>query len=353
MGTPSFAASNPGANQFLREYLLNRIDGKAMRALKIERESLVASLKATGQARPATILNFNPVALRLDGGIGFKVPSVIDPVVKTEDMYICKYKGREYRATVLTVKEPIVFPWIKDVKKEEDVEVGVYEPAACKQIEIVHNFLAAFTTGNPSSSGMGGVVVFQGDRQALDPGKGGEIKLKVPTFLRLPNKRREYFTEDKDFAEVLAASLDMQRLYCNAQTQQAQTYWDQEDQRGNITPIHRVWHQYEINMGWRQNPAPWITLQHDHQETCAGCGEAKKRVDAYFCHKCSRVYDPLEAYMAREIPITHPAMERIADKDWPKVNAEEGRRLKIRAGGGTRGKKDDDQEPGGTPAPTA
>ena len=97
MGTPTFAASNPGQNQFLREYLTNRIDGKAMRALKVERESLIASLKATGQAQPATIMNFNPVPLRLDGGINFKVPSIIDRAVLEADEFTCSYKGRKYR----------------------------------------------------------------------------------------------------------------------------------------------------------------------------------------------------------------------------------------------------------------
>jgi hypothetical protein len=334
MGTPTFAASNPGGNQFLREYMTNRIDGKAMRALKIERESLIASLKATGQAQPATILNFNPVALRLDGGINFKVPSIIDRVVREEDMFQCTYKGRKYRATVLTIKEPIVYPFIKDVKKEEDVEVGIYEPRACKQIEIAHCFLTSYTVGTPQSSGMGGVVIFQGNRDALDrkDEKTGKQIVKVPSFIRLANKTREYFTEEKTLEEVITGALDMQRVYSNTQTQQAQTYWDQEDQRGNITPIHRVWHQFEIDMGWRQEAAPWVTLQNEAKETCLGCGETKRNVAAFFCHKCNRVYDPMTAYMAKEIPVTHPAMDRIKDADWTKVHKEEARRKALREG---------------------
>ena len=137
---------------------------------------------------------------------------------------------------------------------------------------------------------------------------------------------------DKDLEDCVSEALDMQRRYCNAQTQQAQTYWDQEKERGNITSIHRIWHQYEMDMGWRQQAAPWITLQNDSQETCLGCGEAKKRVEAFFCHKCNRVYDPIAAYMAKEIPITHPAMDRLKDTDWPKVHKEEARRRALREG---------------------
>jgi hypothetical protein len=95
-------------------------------------------------------------------------------------------------------------------------------------------------------------------------------------------------------------------------------------------------------MGWRQNPAPWVTLTHEHTETCVGCGEPKKRVDAFFCWKCNRVYNPLEAYFAREISATHPAMERVLDVDWPKVHKEEARRVAIR---GTLGKTAKEMKP--------
>jgi hypothetical protein len=323
------------ANPDLNGWLSRRIDGKSMRALKVEREALLLSLKATGLAQPATILNFNPVPLSLDGGIGFKVPSIVDEAVQENSRFHWKHEGRTYRASVLTIKEPRVFPQIKDVKVEEGVEAGVYDMKACKQIEIASCFLVAYTQGTPSSSGMGGVVAFEGDRRVLDrtEDRKKRLTIRVPAFVRLPNRTREYITEDADFEETVAAALAMQRRYCNSQTQQAQNYWDQGDEeRKNITVVHRVWHQFEMDMGWRKTVAPWVTLQNEAQELCAGCGEPKKRVDAFFCHKCQRVYNPLAAYMAREIQVTHPAMDRIEDADWPKVRKEEERRKALRTG---------------------
>jgi hypothetical protein len=178
---------------------------------------------------------------------------------------------------------------------------------------------------------MGGVVIFEGDKRVLARTDSKRLSIKVPTFIRLPNNTREYFSEPADFEECVASALKLQKAYSNIQTQQAQAYWDQGDEeRKNITAVHRIWHQYEIDMGFRQDPAPWVTLTTENTVTCAGCSEPKKRVDAYFCHKCQRVYDPLAAYMAREIPVTHPGMERIADNDWPKVHKEEARRKAIR-----------------------
>ncbi len=334
MGSPNFAQVNPMAHPDLNGWLSRRLDGKAMRALKIERDALLLSLKATGLAQPATILNFNPVALGLDGGIGFKVPSILDEAVNEEDRFVYKMGGVTYKASVLTIREPQTFTQIKDVKKEEDVEVGVYDVRACKQIEIAHCFLAAYTNATPSSSGMGGVVVFQGDRRVLERATGTKrLEIKVPTFIRLPNRTREYLTEAADFDEIAAKALKTQKAYCNRQTQQAQNYWDQGDEeRKNITGVHRIWHQYELDMGWRQTAAPWVTLVNETVETCPQCGNPKKRADAWACWSCQRVYDPLAAYLAKEIPVSHQAMERIKEDDWPKVRKEEARRLAIRTG---------------------
>jgi hypothetical protein len=338
MGSPSFGLTG-GSNPFINEYLKNRIDGKSMRALKIEREALSMSLKAQGIAKPATILNFNPLMLRLDGGVEFSVPTFRWEGYPQKEIIPLKYKGKDYRATSLTIREPWLYPQITDVKKEEDVEVGVYKMMACKQIEIAHSFLISYTFGSPNSSGMGGVVVFEGDRKSLnvkkkDPDTGQErVVVKVPKYVTLPNKSREYFTEERWFDEVIKEALDMQQRYCQLQTQQAQSFWDQgEDHRGNITEVHRVWHQYEMDMGWRTNAAPWITLMHENAATCEGCGEPKKRATAFFCHKCARPYEPMAAYMAGEIGIDHPALNRVPVDQWPAIRTEEKRRRELREG---------------------
>ena len=334
MGSPNFAAANPGANPFISNVLDKMSNGKEMRRLNVERQALLMSLKATGLAQPATILNFNPIPLALDGGLGFKVPSIIDEAVNDDDRRRFKFDGREYKATALTIREPKTFTQIKDVKVEEEIPNGVYEVKACKQIEIAHCFYMAYTFGVlGSSTGIGGVLVFEGDLRQLERHeKGQRLKIRVPKYLNLPNGTREYITEDKDFDECLVACLKTQRTYCSRATQEAQAFWDQEDQRGNITPVHRIWHQYEMDMGWRQTAAPWITLSTENTVTCPGCGNIKKRVDAFACWSCQRVYEPLEAYMAKEIQVTHPSMERIADSDWPKVQKEEARRKKLREG---------------------
>src|SRR5208337_1995593 len=109
MGSPSFRAANPSANPYISSVLDRMTNGKEMRRLHVERDALLLSLKATGLAQPAVIMNLNPVALALDGGVGFKVPSVIDEAVKDEDRRRIRYNCQEYRATVVTIREPKTF----------------------------------------------------------------------------------------------------------------------------------------------------------------------------------------------------------------------------------------------------
>ena len=333
MGTPNFAASNPLANQFTLSVLDKMTNGAEMRRVAVERQALVMSLKATGRSQPATILNFNPVPLVLDGGIGFKVPSVIDEAVPDDQRFEYKFEGRIYKASVLTIHEPKTYLKPKDVKEQDGIPGAVYDVMACLPIEIAHCFHVAYTQGVlGSATGTGGVVIFEGDRRSLERAGGKRLNIKVPKYIPLPNRTREYVTEPKDFDETVVACLKLQRLFANRATQEAQTYWDQEDQRGNITPVHRIWHQYEMDKAYRQVAAPWVTLTNENAETCVGCGETRKRVEAYFCHKCNRVYDPFEAYRDGEIPIEHPALNRCTAEQWESIRAIEAKRVAMRTG---------------------
>lgn len=330
---------NISQNPNTSDYLAKKIDGKQMRALALKRITMQHRLRITGQAKPATILNFNPCALRLEGGIPYKVPSIVDPAVHDAFKAKFSYAGKTYKATLLTVAEPHIFPWITDVARGEFDDmadgVGVFDAAACKQIEIAFDFWQAYNYGAPDSSDMGGVVCFEGDKNALKIGS-----INVPVFESLPDGTREYITEPRDFGETLGIALDKQRKYYDRQIQEAQAYWNDPDQRKNIHTMHLVWAQYGLDMGWREKPVDWQLSTNEPEESCEGCGSAKKRATAYFCHACNRPYDPFRCFMDGEIDITSVYMHRITkEEDWEKIHAEEARRKRLREGGTPSTKK--------------
>lgn len=318
--------STPTINPHAADYLKAKIDGKSMRALALKRIATIQKLKANKEARAATILNFNPVPLRLEGGIPFKVPSMIDQGQPDEFLMRVEYGGREYKAAILTVRDPLLYFPITDVTRtpEQDVAdgVGVYDVAICKQIEIAHDFYQAYNEGAPDSSNMGGVVIFEGDKHAL---KADQIQ--VPTFVNLVTGEREYFCEPKNFSDVVAHSLQKQKRYYELQVQTAQNYWNDPDLRKNITPVHLIWAQYGLDQGWREKAVDWQLSTDSNNELCGGCGATRKSLTAHFCQSCSRAYDPLRSYLEGELPIDSVQMERVPDEQWHLVEAEEAHRV--------------------------
>lgn len=326
---------NPGAYAYMERR--TGVNGKQQKALAIQTESLKAQLRVNGTARPATVLNCNPVALRLEGGITYKVPSIMDESVPDGQRLKFIYKGKSYKCSVLTIATPFIYPIIVDValKQGEDPAdgVGIYKPLACRPIEIAHNFWTAYNYGAQDSSNMGGVVIYEGDRHALKNAiKGEDVTIHVPTFEKLPTGQREYYCEPKSFMETLAVSLDRQRVYCDNEMQTASIYHNTEAQRNDITQIHRVWHQFALDMGWKEKPEPWLLSQKDFEVSCDGCGAGKKKATAFFCHACARPYVPFEAYKAGELGIESVHLNRCTDTEWAEIRTIEIGRKRRREG---------------------
>jgi hypothetical protein len=352
---PTFEAQHLHTNPNIHRYVNQMTDGVQARALALKRISTIASLKATGIAKTASICNFNPVCLRIEGGINYKVPagkeqvievlgdgiverdlrfeakvpSMVDPSVPESLKLEFPYQGRRYKASIVTLRDPHLYPKIIDVYKTPEQDLGdgrgVYDIAVCKQIEIAHAYWTTYNVGAHDSSGMGGVLMFEGDQWALK-----SDTILVPQFVTLPNGAREYYAEPRDLGETLAECLDTQKRYYDNQMQIGQSYHDDPDQRKNITMVHRIWAQWGLDMGFREKPVDWLLSVDDPTETCDGCGSAKKRALAYFCHACARPYDPFRAYMDKELPYESAHMGKLTDEQWPIVNAEEQRRRSLR-----------------------
>lgn len=325
---------NPGTYAYMERR--QGANGKQQKALALKRESLLAALRANGTAKEATVLNFNPVPLRLEGGISYKVPSVTDESVPPQARLKFKYKGKEFPCTYLTITEPFIYPIIRDVtlKQGEDPAdgVGVYDVLPCRQIEIAHLFWHSNNNGDKGGSGMGGVVIFEGNRHSIKKAlDGDDVQINVPTFIKLPNNQREYFTEPKSFMQVMGDQLDRARTYWLNEMQTASIYNNDEDQRKNITQVMRIGHQWALDRGLMTKVEPWLLSQSEPDETCL-CGAGRKAHAKYFCHACQRPFDPFQAYMDKELGIDSVHMQRIKDEQWPIVRKEEKRRQALRTG---------------------
>lgn len=273
------------------------IDGPGMKALRLKRQSARIELEHSGRLRPATIVNFNPVQLKVESGlINFSVPACNDKVRKG---LAYTHGGHRYEAAVVTVREPAMIPWIRDVKPSLDGEnpVSDFDIKWALPIELADAFRQSYNESGMNSMNMGGVVVFEGDVHTFAKAK----TLRVAKFTMLPDRTRSFYTEEVDAAELVAKLLEQQREYCQRMIQQGDEYFQNQNQieRQNITSVHRVWAKYAIDMGWKQENPPWMNAKFDVEESCKGCGAPKNRRDAFFC-SCGRPYNAFSAFMAGE-----------------------------------------------------
>lgn len=316
-------------SQAAREAIKQSTLGPAMQRLTMKMESAYIALKHSGQLKPATVINFNPIALKLHSQhVPWRIPAGTDANKKGIQV---PYGGRTYEAAYFTVREPARVPWITDVKKpaEEENASGEYDAKFILPIELMDAYRVEYT--DPGKSGTGGVLVFEGDIHAFEKAfkKKDEGTIRIPRSQRLPDGTKAYYSEEASLLTELAACLDMQKLRCEFMIQQGDEYDQNEQERKNITPVHRAWYRFAMQLGWKVKEARWMSSTMEPEETCKGCGKGVPPTAAFFCD-CGRPFNPYAAFMAGEnVPESY--LFALKDKELADVMKELERREAMRA----------------------
>lgn len=302
------------------------MQGVAMKRLTSQRKSSRIEYKHSGRDLPSTVINFNPVRLQVcDGNVPWAVPSCID---KEKKSITVPFGGKKYTASYFTVREPRFVPWLTDVKKptaDDENTISEYKPIWLQPIELLNQYKLEYT--DPSKNMTGGVIVIEGDIHSFTKSKG---TIRIPKYEKLEDGRLTYFSEEVDLEREVAATLELQKTRCTFMIQQGDEYNQDDQQRKNITPVHRIWAQFAIDMGWKQVAPPWMSAVLDSEETCKGCGKGRARSDAWAC-ACGRFYNPLAAFLAGE-NVPEAYIYALSDsKDIAQAEAEMKRRMAAKA----------------------
>lgn len=289
--TAGYREIAPEAKAAVKEALM----GPGMRRLTQQRQSAYLDLKNSGRLRPATVVNFNPVSLKVDDGhVPWRIPAATDASAKRIEM---QHGGKTYIASYFTVREPSFVPWIRDVRPPSDEgenPSSEFDAKFILPIEMMDQYRISYN--DPAGQTlMGGVLVFEGDINAFTKGK----TIRVPKFSTLPDRTRSYFTVETDTLKATAATLEMQKEFCERNLQRGDEYKQDEQQAKNITTPMRMWAQFALDMGWKQTAPEWMNSKLESEVTCRACGKGRKRTDAHFCD-CGRPYDPLAAFLDGE-----------------------------------------------------
>jgi hypothetical protein len=320
-----------------RAVTLQAQNGPGMQRLTIQRQSAYMDLQNSGVLKAATVINFNPIQLKVDDAHAkWPIPAATDRNKKSIKI---ASGGKQYEAAYFTVREPAFYAQIREVSKptaEYENADAKYDPHFILPLELMDQYRIQYTT--EFFSNIGGVIVFEGDIHAFQKAlKEDGGKIKVPRTIRKPDGTRSYFTEEVNAVKELAAMLDMQRRFCEGMIEQADGFNQSDEERKNITSVHRVWWNFAFTMGWTQKTAAWVSGALDSGEACKGCGKNRTRDDAFFC-TCGRPYNPFAAFMAGEnVPESYLFAlkgEELA-KAMGELERRETLRARLRSGGST------------------
>jgi hypothetical protein len=315
---------DPAAREVIKQANL----GPGMKRLTMQRESAYMDLKNSGRLKACTVVNLNPLSLKVeDTHVPSRVPAGNDPLGKR---IIIEHGGRKFQASFLTIREPSFVAWIRDVHKPADEGENAsaeYDPKWVLPLEAVDQYRIQYT--QPQFTPMGGVLAFEGDIHALKEALKDEGTIRIPTSSRLQDGTRSYFSKEVSVMKELAATLEMQKTFCMFMIQQGDEYDQDAEQRKNITPVHRLWLTFAMEMGWKQVAPPWMNATLDSEEACKGCGKGRTRQDAFFC-SCGRPFNAYAAYMAGEnVPESY--LFALKGKEFDDVMKELAKRKKMMA----------------------
>ena len=260
-----------------------------------------------GPCAPASVINLNPVPLRLQGELqSWTVPER----GKGEKIEI-KFRGRMFTGCYLTIRTAHLFP--SHTGTHNDRQSGVDMPAVeynyIPPLGLAHQFYDHFVEGAADAQYMGGVLIFEGDIHTLD----AKRLERSEGYVWMPKKEITldgfgdvvYVPERLRFVDMMAASVEMQHRYTDAQITEGHNYATSQSEiiRNQLSNYHRTWHNYAIEMGYLEKPLPWATERltdrpHAQAVYCPDCHERQTSPEQYFCQNCNSPFDALKAFLA-------------------------------------------------------
>lgn len=285
-----------------------------------------------GHYSPFTVINFNPLALRLEGIFKrYSVPSPDDDRLPAGvSRVVMNWRGQDRVGHALTIRDPLIYGRMTGAKGLgapgevlPEQEVAEYLPVA-----IVYSFLEhyspIFVTKKDGMAAappkdarrMYGVLAFEGDVHALEPQRlennGRTIQVPLARTLTIgKSSQRIYETVAFTLDDYLDQMFLGQRRYADAVISRAQQKFTEGKAREEIGSAERTWYRWAIRMGYAPAPkdpdrtwlnemislttadgAAEITLR-----KCPGCRAVEPEPDSPFCPKCNRPMDIFKTFM--------------------------------------------------------
>lgn len=284
----------------------------AQNHIKAMRRVLEKQIADTGSGRPVTILNLNPISLKINGGMFFP-----------EEIPACP------------LDQPYVVYVIKQTRwGHKDNGVGLDNVHRVDPYPVIPKVLAAeyMREYQQEKDGFGGVICYVGDHHPSTIKKGDMVMVPVMTSVEGELVMDE---EKRDFHELLELVRRKRNQSLMRDLQEANGWYENDEQRKNVNDIHREKARMAKREGLIHELPRWVlqdTLSTEKQpDACPACKVIPK-AGAIICTNCEYVIDVVETFRLRPSACVYGSaeMDRLTPEQWKVVDAIHAERTKLR-----------------------
>ena len=258
-----------------------------------------------GPCAPATIINLNPIALKLYGQLQ---RLTIPPAGKGVKIGFI-FRGRAFTGSYVTLSTPEVWLAITGTTNDPMGDTPTMEAKYISPLGLAHQFYSHYCEGASDAQHMGGIIVFEGDIHVLDKPKleraNRTIKVPQATFSNDGTGEVLYSVVPVALDEYLERELAQQRSYAGAMIAEGHRYANSQsdDVRNQLSNFHVLWHNYALERGYIDRPLPWASEKlRDHPSIqaifCPDCRTRQADPEQYFCANCNAPFDACKAFLA-------------------------------------------------------
>lgn len=321
-------------------------DGLSARRRRALIAAKVSELKAAttrdgdrwkGPCAPATLLNFNPVKLFLQGELSDQTV----PAAGNGKTVKIPYNGRTFVASYVTFSNPKIWPVIIGTENLEGFDASSIRPDYISPVGIAYQFYSHYVTGAMDALGMGGIVIFEGDIHTLEKKKqersGGKILVPRIDPLMSTRDMAAYASDEVLFLDALKDTLTRQKTYAEMVIAEGHGFATSQadDIRKQLTKYHVLWHNFAMDMKYKTEPESWASDRlHDDPNVaavhCPDCHTRQSSPEQFFCANCNAPFDALKAFLAGKV-VSMDRLEVYEGEDWKKIVTEQSRRRAKRA----------------------
>lgn len=270
-----------------------------------------------GPCPPATVINFNPIALHLDGELQrWSIPAARGKLGKPIDL---SYNGRTFRGAYMTVMDPHVWPVITDVHDGPTEPITSIEARYIPPVGLAHQFYEHYVTGASDAQNMGGVLIFQGDIRTIEKKRleraDGKILFPRAHIMLDGSGRVNYASEWQPFQACVADCFERQRNYANAQIAEGHSFASSSSDiiRNQLSNYHIMWHNWSLDMKYKEEAEKWASERLTDGPgikavRCPDCKERQDSPDQFFCSNCNAPFDACKAFLAGK-PVSADRLE--------------------------------------------